>query len=71
MSPQPLDIVGIAEIAELGEMSVANVKRLRREGTLPPPDRLLRMGPVWRRSTIERFLAEPRPAGGRRIPSHP
>lgn len=56
-------VVGLAEIAQMGEMSYSNARRLRVEGVLPEPDQVLRMGPVWNEATIKAFLKQDRPPG--------
>lgn len=62
--------LGMAEIAELCDMTVSNVKRLRAAGHFPEPDGILAMGPYWLRSTITQWKAVPRPAGRRRRESN-
>jgi predicted DNA-binding transcriptional regulator AlpA len=51
-----LDIVGITEIAQLLGLKHATVTNWHRRGHMPAPDAQLSFGPVWRRSTIERWL---------------
>jgi len=51
-----LDVLGLAEVADLlGLTRQAAHQRLVR-GRLPEPDARLAAGPVWRRSTIDRWL---------------
>jgi hypothetical protein len=49
-------IVGIAEVAEMAGLSRANVRMMRSRGLLPEPQVVLAMGPVWKRSVIERWV---------------
>jgi hypothetical protein len=52
-----LEVVGSAELAaELGITQAAIAMR-RKRGLLPIPDAVLRCGPIWRRSTIDRWQA--------------
>ena len=53
-----LDILGVTEAAELLGISVVTFKNWQRAKTapLPEPDAVLRCGPIWRRSTIERYM---------------
>lgn len=59
-----LDIVGMTEIAEMLNVNVGAVKTWNRRDHLPTPDARLSCGPVWRRSTIQRWARE---AGRERV----
>jgi hypothetical protein len=61
---KPLDIVGMTEIASMLNVNVGAVKTWNRRGRLPAPDIRLSCGPIWRRSTIERWARE---AGRERV----
>ena len=52
-----LDILGVTEAAEVLGISVVTFKNWQRAVTapLPAPDAVLKCGPIWRRSTIERW----------------
>ncbi len=50
-----LDIVGPGEIADLFGVSKVAVTKWQRRDDFPTPDADLRIGPVWRRSTILRW----------------
>ena len=52
---EPLDVLGVSEIAELAGVHEVTVWRWRQRGMTP--DVVLRSGPVWRRSTVETWLA--------------
>lgn len=49
--------MGIAEIAEQLGMRRQTVAQWHARAKLPPPDGQLAMGPVWRETTIEAWLA--------------
>ena len=51
---EPLALYGLAEIAELVNYPRTNTVRLRR--MLPPPDVVLRMGPIWFGPTVQAWL---------------
>jgi hypothetical protein len=50
-----LDIVGITEVATITDMPLGTIKTWSQRGHLPEPDSQLACGPIWRRSTIERW----------------
>ncbi len=60
---QPLDIMGPGEVATYMGVHRATVSRWQAQGMMPAPDVQLQMGPVWRRSTIERWRAQRAPVG--------
>lgn len=51
--PRALQIVGTQEVAKMMGVSVPAISRWRRLGAMPPADKVLAMGPVWRTSTIK------------------
>jgi uncharacterized protein YjcR len=51
----PIQVMGIAEIADTLGMRPATVAQWYRRGKLPKPDAVLKMGPVWKEATIERW----------------
>lgn len=53
--PDADDLLGLAELARLLDRKLTTVGQWRYRGHLPPPDTLLASGPVWHRSTIERW----------------
>jgi len=55
--PERLDLVGLAEVAQVLDIprSTARVWRLR--GHLPPPLTELACGPIWHRKEIEKWAA--------------
>ena len=56
---QPAEaFAGAAEVAELFGVSRQRVHELRRKRSFPAPAAELAAGPVWRVSTLQRFLAE-------------
>jgi hypothetical protein len=56
---QPAEtFAGAAEVAELFGVSRQRVHELRRKRGFPAPAAELAAGPVWRVSTLQRFLAE-------------
>jgi hypothetical protein len=61
-----LDLVGLAEAAELAGIGRAAVSlRRRRHTDFPKPVAELRCGPIWFRWQIETYLAEERQLGRR------
>jgi len=51
-----LDILGLSEVTVLIGANGATVKSWYRRGHLPEPDAVLAAGPIWRRTTINRWL---------------
>lgn len=51
-----LEVMGTAEVADRLNVVKFSVSRMIAEGRLVP-DARLQSGPVWRKSTIERFAA--------------
>ncbi len=47
-----LDIVGPSEIAAMLRVHKQQITTWQRNGVMPPPEAMLRRGPVWRRATI-------------------
>lgn len=50
-----LDIVGLSEVAEIVGTSKAHIAMMRTRGQLPAPDATLACGPIWQRSTIDKW----------------
>ena len=63
MSPD--DLVGVKEIAELGNVRRNSAWRWTQREGFPEPEARLSTGPVWRRETIEGWLERSRPKVGR------
>jgi len=51
-----LDVVGIGDIASMTGVNRITISMWQRRGHLPPPDATPSCGPVWWRSTIERWM---------------
>ena len=51
-------LVGPGEIAQMFGVAAETVSRWQREGRLPEPDVRLLQGPVWYRTTIQRWADE-------------
>lgn len=51
---RPLDVLGTQEVAQLAQVDPVTVWRWRQTGL--EPDAVLATGPVWRRSTVLRWL---------------
>ena len=51
---EPVQLYGLAEIADLVNYPRSNKARLRK--TLPPPDYELHMGPIWTSTTVAGWL---------------
>lgn len=49
-------LYGIAEIAEALGAKRQTAAQWYRRGKLPPPDAVLRMGPVWLKASIEPWI---------------
>lgn len=47
------DLLGLSELADHLGLGYAATAQRRQRGQLPPPDFELKMGPIWRRETIE------------------
>lgn len=52
------DILGPHEVAELVGVRLNTIAQWRHRGTGPVPDRVIGMGPLWFRSTVESWFAE-------------
>lgn len=57
------DLLDVSAVAELAGVSVASIYTYLTRGTIPEPDLRFGRSPVWRRRTIEKWLAS-RPAPG-------
>lgn len=53
-----LDIVGASELAKMLGVPRGQIYVWKNRGKLPEPDVVLAAGPVWRRSTIERWMKQ-------------
>ena len=53
---KPLQLVGIAEIAEMAEVSPNTAASWRHRGRLPAPLAVLKQGSVWDRAEIDNWL---------------
>jgi hypothetical protein len=58
MAAKAPDVVGIAEVARLAGVAKQTVSSWVSRGTTPPmpPHTLLRAGPVWNRTAVERWI---------------
>jgi hypothetical protein len=67
LAMEPEEYLGVSEVAEMLHVSKQRVSELHGRPGFPEPIADLASGPVWRRSQLERFLAEwPRRPGRRR-----
>jgi len=55
-----LDVIGLAEAAEVIGVSRGRARYLRQWGKLPEPSAELACGPVWHRGDFERWAADRR-----------
>lgn len=62
--PRPLDLVGLAEIAEMLGIRTPTAHELTADPRFPKPVAELRMGRVWRRSEVERYVERHRKKEG-------
>jgi hypothetical protein len=53
-----MKLLGPGEVREMFGVAAASVSRWQRDGTLPDPDWVLLMGPVWTQATIEAWARE-------------
>lgn len=58
LNEEPETYVGVAEVAGMLRVSKSRVSELRGRRGFPAPVAELAAGPVWRRSSLERFLGE-------------
>lgn len=56
-------LAGLAEIAGLASVSRKRAWQLTQHKAFPQPVQVLAMGPVWRESDVQAFLATPRASG--------
>ena len=54
----PEHLMGVAEIAELLDVSRQRVTQLAKSAAFPAPYDVLAMGPVWLKTDIERWARE-------------
>jgi hypothetical protein len=64
-NPQGRDLVGLAEIAEMGEFSKQRAGQVAELITFPGPLAELKQGKVWTRESVARFFAGWQRKGGR------
>lgn len=55
---KPLQLVGIAEIAEIAGVTPNTAASWRQRGRLPEPLAVLKQGGVWSRADVEAWLAK-------------
>ena len=61
---RPIDLVDQTEIANRAGVKVGTVRMWRhRHEDFPQPDAVLRIGPVWRWSSVEAWISADRPTG--------
>lgn len=58
-------LAGLAEVAGLADTTRKRAWQLTQHPDFPAPVQVLAMGPVWRESDVQAFLATPRKAGRR------
>jgi hypothetical protein len=63
---EPLDRVGVAEIALMLDTSRAQVSRWALREDFPQPVARLRMGPIWMRADVGRWAKKRKPNGRRK-----
>jgi predicted DNA-binding transcriptional regulator AlpA len=61
-----LNLAGLAEVAEVLQVTRRHAIRLTSEPDFPEPIARLRATPVWRRGDVERWAKSRRPNGRRR-----
>lgn len=64
-----VDVVGITEIAQMLGVSRPRASQLTETKGFPPPAARLSMGPIWRRSAIEKWVEKTGPRKPGRPPS--
>jgi hypothetical protein len=53
-----VQILGSAEAAEVAGVSRSNFGVMRKRGQVPAPQVVLQCGPIWKRSVIEKWVAD-------------
>lgn len=53
-----IQILGSTEAAELAGVTTNQFHVMRNRGQVPEPQVVLACGPIWKRSVIERWIAE-------------
>ena len=61
-----LDLVGLAEVAELLGTRRQQAVRWTQQADFPEPVARLRMGPIWRRADVTRWAKQREPNGRRK-----
>jgi predicted DNA-binding transcriptional regulator AlpA len=61
-----VNLAGLAEVAEMLQVTRRHAIRLTSESDFPEPVARLRATPVWRRADIERWAKSRKPNGRRR-----
>lgn len=59
------DLLTAADVAELAGVKVETIRMYTHRGTIPPPTRRIGQSPVWKRRTIETWIATRRTAKGK------
>lgn len=63
--PSPNDLLTTDQVAELAGVKPMSIHQYRQRGAIPEPDQYVGRTPVWKRRTIDKWLAE-RPPNTRR-----
>ena len=66
MAAPNLDLVGLAEVAELLGTRRHQAVRWTQRADFPEPVARLRMGPIWRRADVTRWAKQRKPNGRRK-----
>jgi predicted DNA-binding transcriptional regulator AlpA len=56
--PNPLPVVGLAEVAKLLSVSKRTATRYTAREDFPPPAAKLNMGPIWWQADVEEWVAK-------------
>ena len=58
IEPTHPDLIGVAELADMLDVSKQRASELARQSTFPQPIAQLASGPVWLEPTVQRFVSE-------------